>query len=94
MTTYQVARFHEQGQDVMIIPMGSAFGRLPASEQQSTYQALSLAAHNAGHNGVVALYWQYGGKAQFISPSNTHAFFQGFEWARVLANLNQTLRIG
>lgn len=94
MPQYDVAHLHEQGQDMVIIPVDAAFSRKPDSDQEDIHSALQYAASEAGLKGRVVLIWNSGRQIGFRAPQQWHPFFrsQGI-WQLVMRNINRTLTI-
>jgi len=92
MPSVDVAHIHEQGLDIIIIPLESAFGRLNAADQDREITAFQFRASSAGLRGRVVPVWDGGdGRMAFIAPAPWHPFFLSIDLATVAANLNRTL---
>jgi hypothetical protein len=92
MASFDVAHLHEQGQDMVIVPLESAFGHKSQTDQQKVIAALQLCARSAGLAGTVVPVWDDGfGRMAFIAPRPWHSFFQGLSLALVGANINKRL---
>ncbi|NWE38613.1 hypothetical protein HX875_03960 [Pseudomonas yamanorum] len=92
MTTYKIAHLHEQGQDMIIVPLDGSFGSKSSSDQQEFLTAFEYAAHQAGLAGTAVTIWQSGRTVRFIAPSAWHPFFRSPNiWRLVTGNLNKTL---
>jgi len=92
MATYDVAHIREQGQDMVIVPMNSAFGRLPAHEQEEQIALLQQYSTSAGLRGTVVPVWDAGGgRMGFRAPRPWHPFFRNLDLATVAASINKRL---
>jgi hypothetical protein len=91
MPSFQAAHVHEQGVDLIIVPVGSSFGHKSESEQVENIDAMQLAATSSGLAGTVVPIWQIGSRTVFIAPPNWHPFFKSIAWAEILANVNKTI---
>lgn len=94
MAEFEVAHIHEQGQDMIIVPLKSDFGRKPGSEQQQVVTQLQVAANRAGLRGTVVVVWDAGGgRTAFIAPQPWHSFFRSISLQWVAININRKLTI-
>lgn len=94
MAEFEVAHIHEQGQDIIIIPLKSDFGHKPNSEQQQIISQLQFAANRAGLKGTVVVVWDAGGgRMAFIAPKAWHAFFRSITLQHVAININRKLTV-
>jgi hypothetical protein len=92
VTTYKIAHLHEQGQDMIIVPLDSSFGSKSLSDQQEFIAALEFAANQAGLAGTAVAIWTSGRNVKFIAPTPWHPFFRSPNiWRLVISNLNKTL---
>ncbi len=92
MGTYDVAHIHEQEQDMVIVPMKSAFGRLPAHEQEEQIDLLQQCSISAGLRGTVVPVWDDGGgRMAFIAPRPWHGYFSSLNLGIVAAMINKRL---
>ena len=92
LATFKIAHIREQGVDLIIVPMGRAFGSVAVSDQQAVVaelQAQSMAAKLAGT--VVPVWDCDGGEMGFIASQNWHPFFLSINLRWVLAHLNREL---
>lgn len=92
--TFQVAHVREQGQQVILIVVNSAFGRMGSSEQQRQYAALQRCATAAGMAGTVALVWEDGDRLVTYGPTQWQAFLQSLDPLTVQASINKQLTCG
>lgn len=89
--SYEVAHLHEQGQDMIIIPVSSSFAA-KSSQQQSAIQAsLQSCAESAGLKGTVCPVWESSNRFGFLAPKPWHAFFASIGMDFVSVNINRKL---
>ncbi|MGJ8516627.1 hypothetical protein [Carnimonas bestiolae] len=94
MAHYDVAHIREQGQNMIIIPLGSSFGRKSQQQQSEFESSIQYAASNAGLAGTVVLIWREGNRVSFIAPRQWHAFFKSPGiWNLVARNINKRLTV-
>lgn len=94
MTAFDVAHIRQQGQDMIIVPMRSDFGRKAPSEQTSIESALAFAAHRARLAGHVVTVWDAGsGHMAFRGPSQWRAFLASISLRWVGANINKQITV-
>jgi hypothetical protein len=95
METYEVAHIHEQGQDMIIIPVQSSFGQRPTATQNEIVSSLQLCASAAGLKGTVVPVWDAGGgRMGFLAPTPWHPFFRSIDLQFVARNINRKLTCG
>lgn len=87
MPHYDIAYRREQGQDMIVVPMGADFGQLSEGQQQGFMSELQRRANAAGMQGAVVVVWPGG----FRAPRPWHPFFQTLPIRTVLANINKRL---
>ncbi|MGJ0391901.1 MAG: hypothetical protein ACR650_03960 [Methylocystis sp.] len=91
MPNLKVAHLHEQGQDMIIVPLDSSFGCKSGQEQSEAIGELQMRSTSAGLRGTVVPVWQSSGRMAFIAPRPWHPFFQSLSLPMVYANLNKEL---
>jgi len=91
MASWKIAHLHQQGQDMIIVPLESAFGNKPGGMQSEFIEALQICAADAGLAGIVVPVWKAGSQFKFIAPQPWHPFFRSLHWNQIIANLNKTL---
>jgi hypothetical protein len=92
MPRFKIAHIHEQGQDVIIVPMDSSFGNLSIQERDATILELQSRSHAADLHGTVVPVWDSGGGCMaFIAPRLWQQFFETLNLQWVAANLNREL---
>ncbi|GGY46954.1 hypothetical protein [Parvularcula lutaonensis] len=88
MTSFRVAHLHEQGNDMIIVPLGEEFGDKSLIEQEQTMGVLRNAAKSSGLRGVVIPIWPEAEKLRFLAPKVWHPYFKRMTWDWLRANLN------
>jgi hypothetical protein len=92
MPSFKVAHLREQGQDMIIVPVNSNFGRRPSSDQQDIIADIQMHARGAGMAGPVCPVWDHGGgRMGYIAPRPWHPFFSSLSLRAVAANINREL---
>jgi len=92
-TTFDVAHFRTQGQDVIAVCVTSQFGMKSNLEQNRILNALQFRANAAGLKGTVVPVWDAGGgRMGFLAPSQWRSFFGSIGLADIAANINRQLR--
>jgi hypothetical protein len=92
MPHFRVAHLHEQGQDMIIVPLDSSFGRKVSQDQDVIISELQVRARSAGLAGTVVPVWDDGGgRMAFIAPRPWHPFFQSIDLRFIAANINREL---
>jgi hypothetical protein len=91
MPRFPVAHIHEQGNDMIIVPLESSFGQQSSQAQQETIAELQVRANAAGLRGTVVVVWDSGGRMAFIGPQLWRPFLEGLNLQLVAANLNKEI---
>lgn len=91
MTQFNIAHIHEQGEDMIIIPLDYHFAQKTQQAQIKIKNSLQVCATAAKLKGIVVPVWQDGNNMMFIAPPNWHTFYKSISWDWVIANLNKTL---
>jgi len=95
MAEFRIAHLHEQGQDMIIIPLDRSFGHKTSSEQNEITYSLQLCAQSAGLAGTVVPVWDAGGgRMGFLAPTQWRGFFASLSLGIVAQNLNMVLTCG
>ena len=95
VTDYDVAHIREQGIDLIIIPLDSAFGYKTTIEQKQASDALQTCANIARLAGIAVPVWDTGGGGMgFLALPNLHSYFSSVSLAFVAANVNRKLTCG
>lgn len=91
MPQFDVAHIREQGVDLIIVPLKSAFGQMSEQEQLEQIDAMQLAASSAGLAGTVVPVWTMGNRTVFIAPQSWHPFFKSVTWETLVASVNRRI---
>ena len=91
MPRFKVAHLHEQGQDMVIIPLESSFGLKSELEKNEIIKELQLHSRGAGLKGTVIPVWESSGRTHFIAPRPWHPFFESMPLQQIWANINKEL---
>ena len=91
MPRFEIAHLHEQGQDMIIVPLEDSFGNKSSMEQSEIVSELEARAHSAGLAGTVVPVWGSHGTLKFLAPRPWHPFFSGLSWSFVASNINREL---
>ena len=95
MPTFRIAHIHEQGQDMIIIPLEDRFEFLTDEQRAAETVALQRCATAAGLKGTVVPVWHApGGGFRFLAPTPWHPFFKSIDESMIAANLNKELTCG
>jgi hypothetical protein len=93
--TYQIAHIHEQGQDMIFVPMNREFRDLPDDEKLAVKEALQLCAMAADLRGVVVPVWEdHSRRTKFIAPPQWHNYLSTLSLAAVHSLINRQLTCG
>ena len=91
-TTFEVAHFSEQGQQVIVVFVSRSFGQKTTAQQNEICANLQACATDAGLAGTVVPVWDNGGgRTGFLAPRPWHRFFQSVPMATLAANVNRKL---
>jgi hypothetical protein len=92
MPSYDVALIQEKGDDLIIVPVDSAFGSKTHSEQRRLTSELQKRAGAAGLAGTVVPVWDAGdGRMAFICQVNWLKFFESINLDFVRSSVNRRL---
>ena len=91
MPHFKVAHLHQQGQDIVIVPLESDFGMRTEADQQAIIAELQAHSMGAGLRGTVVPVWLSGNRLMFIAPQPWHPFFRSLDMHRVMASVNKEL---
>ncbi len=91
MASYRIAHIREQGVDLIIVPLDSAFGYKSQREQNEIIGSLQLCARAAGLGGTVVPVWREGNSHRFVAPSSWHSFFKSLSYQAIVNSLNKDL---
>jgi hypothetical protein len=94
MPTFQVAQLHQDGQDVIIVPVDRTFGKRSAAEQARIQEAFQRSAVAVEMRGVVVPVWEdASGRMAFRAPPPWHDFLKSIDMVYVATALNRTLSL-
>ena len=92
MPRFRVAHVKQQGQDIVIVPLDSQFGRKTRGDQQAIATELQLRSRSAGLSGRAVPVWDNGGgRMGFLAPNNWHPFFGSINLGWVFTNINREI---
>lgn len=92
---FRVAHLHEQGVDMIIVPLEDDFDLKREEEKHQTKSTLQMYAASAGLRGTVVPVWMArNGRLSFIAPRPWHPFFANLSMSAIHANLNRELICG
>lgn len=92
MPSVEIAHLREQGQDMILVPLGDEFSRATNAQKHATIDELQRRARGAGLAGTVVAFWEdLSGRTMFIGPSPWHPFLRGVSFRSVIAQLNRKL---
>ena len=91
MPSYKAAHLREQGQNMIIFPLESAFEHRSDADKSATRAALQRRANASGLAGSAVLFWESGGRTHFLGPGPWHPFLRGLSMRSVLANVNKEI---
>lgn len=92
MPSIPVAQLHEQGQDMVIVIMESAFARASPTQQEATITQLQALAKLNGLKGTIAMVWDAGGRMDYLVPQPWHDFFRSITLDDVRGRINAELK--
>ena len=94
MPTFQVAHIRRDGQDVIIVPVDSSFGKRSPAEQARIQEAFQRSAAAVDMPGVVVPVWEdASGRMAFRAPPPWHEFFKSIDLVYVATALNRSLSL-
>ena len=94
-TTFKVAHFKEQGQQVIAVLVSSSFGCKSSADQNEICGQLQSCARSAGLAGTVVPVWDAGGRRMgFLAPHQWQSFFRSISLAQIAASVNRNLTCG
>src|SRR5258708_36141986 len=90
MPRFKVAHLRQQGQDMVIVPLDSSFGRKIEQEKAEIIEELQVHSRAAGLAGTIVPVWDNGGGLMAcIGPRPLHPFFSSFHFLCVQRKLNK-----
>lgn len=93
MTALKVAHIHQQGNDIIIVPLSESFGEQPPNTRKQTIQAMQRAAEDQGLKGTVVPIWPGDETLHFVAPKPWHPFFGSINWQWITGNLNREMTV-
>ena len=95
MTSFDVAHFSQQGQQIVVVFVSRTFGHKTNVAQNEVRDSLQACAAQAGLAGTVVPVWDAGGgKMGFLAPGPWRNFFKGLNLATLARNVNRKLTCG
>ena len=92
MPTFKLAHIHEQGNDLIIIPVEGIFGSMAAAQQDREMSIFQAHATAADLKGAVVVVWDAGGgRMGFRGPTNWRPFLESINLQFVYMNINRDL---
>lgn len=91
MPAYDVAHLHEQGQNMILVPLDDSFDHKSSAEQNGFLAELQMRARQAGLAGRAVAVWMRGYETRFLGPNQWRAFFESIDMRFVLANVNREI---
>jgi hypothetical protein len=91
MAEYKIAHIQEHGQDMIIVPLESAFHSRSAQDKEAFRLALRRCAASANLKGDVCLAWTYGGRFYSLAPQPWRPFFKSIGMDYVHGRINRKL---
>ena len=91
MPKFSVAHLREQGQDMLLFPLDSAFHQRTDEQQSAVVHQLETRAHSAGLAGGAVVVWEHGGRGYFRGPRQWHTFLRGISLRWVMAQVNREI---
>ena len=88
MPSFDVAHLHQQGQNMILVPLDDSFDHKSSAEQNGFLAELQMRAHQAGLAGRAVAVWMQGYETRFLGPTQWRAFFESIDMRFVLANVN------
>lgn len=92
MPSYDIAHLHEQGQDMIIVPVDSKFGSLQKREQDLFVTDFQGHCVSAGLRGIVVPVWLDSFRRFcFLAPPAWHSFLLSIDMSFVVGNINKKI---
>jgi hypothetical protein len=91
MPSLKAAHIREQGQNMIIFPLDSAFGSKSSDDQAETLAELENRANAAGLAGHAVAVWESGSRMHFMGPRPWYGFLKGLTMHWVWANVNKEI---
>lgn len=95
MSTFDVAHFQEQGQQIIVVFVNNQIGHQPSIDQNKMLKLLQRCASTAGLAGTAVAVWDAGGgRMGFLAPPSWHPFFNSISLQDLALNINKKLTCG
>lgn len=91
MPRLKAAHIREQGQNMIIFPLESAFGSQSQRDQNAALAELQHRANGAGLAGQAVAVWESSGRMHFLGPRPWEGFLRGLNMQQVLASVNKEI---
>lgn len=91
MPSLKAAHIREQGQNMIIFPLSSAFGSQSSSAQSAALAELERRANAAGLAGHAVAVWESGNRMYFLGPSRWQGFLRSINMHWVQKNVNKEI---
>ena len=93
MASFQVAHIHEQGNDVIILPLGESFPMQSAEKRKEMLAGFAECVKRAGLRGTLVPVWPEGENLRFIAPKEWHPFCASMTWEWIRYNINREVSL-
>ena len=95
MSTFDVAHFQEQGQQIIVVFVNDQIRYKSSIEQSEVLAFLQQCASAAGLAGTAVAVWDAGGgRMGFLAPQRWHPFFNSITLSYLASNINRKLTCG
>lgn len=91
MASFQVAHINEQGNDVIILPLGESFPNQSPEQKKEMLDGFSACIRKAGLKGTLVPVWPEGDSIRFIAPKEWHPFCASMSWDWIRYNINRSV---
>ena len=88
---FDIAHLREQGQDMIVIPLGDDFEFKGDKARSDAAYYLQRCASGAGLAGDVVLVWSSNASMKFMAPHEWRSFFEHLDMQWVAKRINKTL---
>ncbi len=89
MASFQVAHINEQGNDVIILPLGETFPQRSPEARKEMINGFANCVKRAGLKGTLVPVWPEGDRIHFIAPKEWHPFCASMTWDWIRHNINR-----
>ena len=91
-STFDIAHFREQGNDIIMVIVPKKFDNFPSSDKQQVSNELQQCAKEAKVSGKIVLVWNKpNGAMGFFGPTPWHPFLKSINMAYVKQRVNKEL---